>query len=272
MTDLSQYQAVILCGGQGTRIRAVGEDKPKPLIDVGGKPILWHIMKIYSHYGVRKFVLCLGHKGEAIMNYFENYHAFTHDFTMTVKDRDRKIFHDSGEKSGGDGESDVDDWEITFALTGEDTMTGGRIKRIARHIQGDRFFCTYGDGVSDVDLRKLLAFHEKHGRTATLTGVHQPTTFGIVESDEAGNITSFREKPVLPGLINGGYFVFERKIFDYIEGDATVLEEKPFHRMVHDKQISMFRFEGFWHCMDTFKDYQKLNEMWRAKAAPWKIW
>lgn len=269
MTDLSEYQAVILCGGQGTRIRAVGEDKPKPLIDVGGKPILWHIMKIYSFYGIRKFVLCLGYKGETIMNYFENYHAYNHDFTMTVKDKDAKVFHDNGGK--GD-DKDVDDWEITFALTGENTMTGGRIKRIAKHIKGDRFFATYGDGVSDVDLRALYDFHRKSGKAATLTGVHLPTTFGIVESDDSGNITSFREKPVLPGLINGGYFVFERKIFDYIDDDATVLEEKPFKRMVRDRQIGLYRHEGFWTCMDTYKDYQKLNEMWRDKQATWKIW
>lgn len=268
MTDLSQYQAVILCGGQGTRIRAVGEDRPKPLIDVGGKPILWHIMKIYSFYGVRNFVLCLGHKGEAVMDYFENYHAYTHDFTMTVKDREAKIFHPN--EAGED--SDVDSWDITFALTGEHTQTGGRIKRIARHLRGDRFFCTYGDGVSDVDLRRLMEHHMKKGKVATLTGVHLPTTFGIVEADESGDITSFREKPVLPGLINGGYFVFERGILDYLDDDATVLEEKPFKRLVRDRQISMFRYEGFWHCMDTYKDYQKLNEMWKAKAAPWKIW
>lgn len=269
MTDLSEYQAVILCGGQGTRIRSVGEDKPKPLIDVGGKPILWHIMKIYSFYGVRKFILCLGHKGEAIMNYFENYHAYNHDFTMKVKNRDARVFHDTANNRE---DADVDDWEITFALTGENTQTGGRLKRIAQHVKGDRFFCTYGDGVSDVDLRQLLAYHLEHGRTATLTGVHLPTTFGIVEADETGGITSFREKPVLPGMINGGYFVFDRKIFDYIDDDATVLEEKPFRKLVRDRQISMFRFEGFWHCMDTYKDYQKLNEIWRAKSAPWKIW
>jgi glucose-1-phosphate cytidylyltransferase len=268
MTDLSQYQAVILCGGQGTRIRAVGEDKPKPLIDVGGKPILWHIMKIYSFYGVRKFILCLGHKGETIMNYFENYHSYTHDFTMTVKDREAKIFH--ANEAGED--SDVDEWDITFALTGENTQTGGRIKRIARHLKGDRFFCTYGDGVSDVDLRRLMEHHAARKKVATLTGVHLPTTFGIVEADESGDITSFREKPVLPGRINGGYFVFDRKILDYLDDDATVLEEKPFKKLVRDGQISMFRYEGFWHCMDTYKDYQKLNEMWKAKTAPWKIW
>jgi glucose-1-phosphate cytidylyltransferase len=187
---------------------------------------------------------------------------------MTVRERDGKVFHDGRLRE----DADVENWEITFALTGEETQTGGRIRRIAPYIREDRFFCTYGDGVTNADPRELLEFHLGTGKTATLTGVHQPTTFGIVEADKLGNITSFREKPVLPGLINGGYFVFEKKIFDYLEGDATVLEDKPFKRLVIDRQIAMHRFEGFWHCMDTYKDYQKLNEMWRQGEAPWKVW
>jgi glucose-1-phosphate cytidylyltransferase len=268
MLDPSSYPAMILCGGQGTRIRGVSENLPKPLIAVGGKPILWHIMKLYSRFGVRRFVLCLGHRGEAIMDYFTNYHAYNHDFTMTVRDGNNKIFHDSGH----DADADVDEWEITFAITGEDTQTGGRIKRAARHIREDRFFCTYGDGVSDVDLRGLLAFHLESKKTATLTGVHLPTTFGIVEADEGGAVTSFREKPVLPGLINGGFFVFEKGLVDYIDDDATILEGAPFRRLVDDRRISMYRHEGFWHCMDTYKDYQNLNVMWQSGKAPWKTW
>ena len=268
MLDLTGYQAVILCGGQGTRIRAVSENKPKPLVDIGEKPILWHIMKHYSFYGVRRFILCLGHRGEAVMDYFENYHAYNHDFTMTVRNRNGKTFHGSVNLE----DADVDDWEITFALTGEDTQTGGRIRRIARHVTGDRFFCTYGDGVSDVDLRGLMEFHLKSRKIATLTGVHLPTTFGIVEAEADGEISSFREKPVLPGRINGGFFAFEKTIFDYISGDDVVLEEGPFRRLVRDHQISMHEHGGFWHCMDTFKDYQKLNDMWRAGKAPWKVW
>jgi glucose-1-phosphate cytidylyltransferase len=269
MIDLSSYTAVILCGGQGTRIRAVAEDKPKPLIDIGGRPILWHIMKTYSFYGVRKFVLCLGYRGDAIIEYFENYHARTNDFTMVIKDR-VKFFYDNDRRSYGD--ADVDDWEITFAITGIDTMTGGRIKRIQKYIDQDLFFCTYGDGVADVNIRELFAFHQEKNTVATLTGVHLPTTFGIVEAGEEGIISSFREKPVMPGLINGGYFVFKRAIFDYIDGDQTVLEEQPFRRLVRDGQIGMYRYDGFWHCMDTYKDYAKLNAMWRDGKAPWKIW
>lgn len=267
MVDLSPYKAVILCGGQGTRIRGVADNIPKPLIPVGDRPILWHIMKIYSFYGVRKFILCLGYKGEMIMDYFENYHARTHDFTMRINDRERKLFN------GGEVEDrDVDEWEITFALTGDKTMTGGRLKRIQKYIDSEQFFCTYGDGVSDVDIRALFAFHRKAGKIATLTGVHLPTTFGIVEADDAGTITSFREKPVMKGLINGGFFVFNRSIFEYIDDDATVLEAMPFKRLVRSHNLVMCRHEGFWHCMDTYKDFTSLNAMWDEKAAPWKLW
>jgi glucose-1-phosphate cytidylyltransferase len=267
MTDLSKYTAVILCGGQGTRIRSVSESYPKPLIDVGGRPILWHIMKIYSYHGVRKFVLCLGYKGETIIDYFENYHTRTHDFTMKIKHKDKKQFH-----LDHANDKDVDDWEITFALTGEATMTGGRLKRIRRYIDQDMFFCTYGDGVSDINIHDLVKYHTEKGKTATLTGVHLPTTFGIVEADEDGLIHSFREKPVMGGMINGGYFVFNTGIFDHIDGDDTVLEELPFKRLVRNNELAMYPHEGFWHCMDTYKDYSALNKMWTANQAPWKIW
>ncbi|MDG5815908.1 glucose-1-phosphate cytidylyltransferase [Chitinispirillales bacterium ANBcel5] len=269
MEQLSNLQAVILCGGQGTRIRSVTEKRPKPLIDIGGKPILWHIMKTYSFYGVRSFVLCLGYKGEMIVDYFENYHSRNHDFTMKINDKEQKKFHYNGCKCE---DSDVDDWEITFAHTGEETMTGGRLKRIEKHIDTDRFFCTYGDGLSDLDLRELYSTHIQSGKTATLTGVHLPTTFGVVETTEDGTVTSFREKPSLAGVINGGYFVFEKEIFDYIEGDATVLEDRPFRILVRDSKIGMFKHEGFWHCMDTYKDYESLNTMWKKRKAPWRIW
>ncbi|MBD3393329.1 MAG: glucose-1-phosphate cytidylyltransferase [Chitinivibrionales bacterium] len=267
MIDLSQYKVVILCGGQGTRIRGVADNLPKPLIDIGGRPILWHIMKIYSFYGLKKFVLCLGYKGDAIIDYFENYHARTHDFTMKIKDRDRKLF--TGKETD---DRDVDDWELTFALTGENTMTGGRVKRIRNYIDEDVFFCTYGDGVSDVDINALFGYHWEKGKAATLTGVHLPTTFGIVEAGGDGIVSSFREKPVMSGLINGGFFVFDRSVFDHIEGDDTVLEETPFKRLVRTGDIAMYRHGGFWHCMDTYKDYVNLNRLWAENKAPWKIW
>ncbi len=269
MAELSNLQAVILCGGQGTRIRSVSEDRPKPLLDIGGRPILWHIMKTYSAFGIKRFILCLGHKGEMIVDYFENYHTRTHDFTMTIRDRENRQFHYDDHNNK---DSDVDDWQITFAITGEDTMTGGRLKRIARYIDNDRFFCTYGDGVADVDMTSLLQFHDQNQRIATLTGVHMPTTFGIVEHAPDGTISSFREKPSLPGVINGGYFVFSKEIFDYIEADSTVLEDKPFKKLVRERQVGMCKHDGFWHCMDTLKDYSTLNKMWAEDRAPWRIW
>ncbi len=280
ISDLAEYQVVILCGGQGTRIKGVSESLPKPLIDVGGKPILWHIMKTYSTYGIKKFVLCLGYKGETIIDYFANYHKRNHDFTMKISSSPfTRNLNPQGPGERSDlnkmspaTDADVDEWEITFALTGENTMTGGRIKRIEKYITEDLFFCTYGDGVSDVDISALLAFHKKKCKTATLTGVHLPTTFGIVEADAEDMVTSFREKPVMSGLINGGFFVFNRGIFDIITGDDCVLEEMPFKRLARSSQLGMFKHEGFWHCMDTYKDYMALNAMWNDKKAPWKIW
>ncbi len=267
MVDLSKYTCVILCGGQGTRIRSVSEFMPKPLIDVGGKPILWHIMKTYSFYGIRKFVLCLGYKGDMIMDYFENYHTRNHDFTMQVNRIDEKTIHYDGRE-----DADVNEWEITFALTGEETMTGGRVNRIRKYIDQDYFFCTYGDGVSDVDINRLFEYHTQKGKIATLTGVNLPTTFGIVESDDENIVTSFREKPVLSGLINGGFFVFTQEIFDYLDDDRTVLEGKPFKKLVRNHEIAMYVHDGFWQCMDTYKDFQKLNSMWKEDNAPWKLW
>ena len=213
---------------------------------------MWHIMKTYSYYGIRRFILCLGHKGDAISDYFENYHSRNHDYSMKISDRESKVFHYNGEQKE---DLDVNEWDITFAITGENTLTGGRLKRIEKYIDQELFFCTYGDGVCDVDIGNLYRFHIANKKAATLTGVHLPTTFGIVEAQDDGIITSFREKPALSGLINGGYFVFAKKVFDYIEGDQTVLEEKPFKRLVRDREILMYRHDGSWYCMDTYKDY-----------------
>lgn len=263
--SLRDMQVVILCGGQGTRIRAVAEDRPKPMVEVGNRPILWHIMKYYHCFGVRRFVLALGHQGDKIVDYFTNYRLRHHDFTMNTRDSSARLFHD-GEDSG------IEDWDVSMVHTGEETMTGGRIKRVARHIQGDTFFATYGDGLSTVDLRQLFEFHRAHGRTATLTGVHQPTTFGIVETGENGVVKSFREKPTLSGYINGGFFVFNRRIIDEIAGDETVLEEEPLRALIHKGELAMFSHDGFWHCMDHYKDYTTLNKLWAKGTAPWKIW
>jgi glucose-1-phosphate cytidylyltransferase len=265
--DVSKLQAVILCGGQGTRIRAVAEDRPKPMVEVGGRPILWHIMKIYSHYGVRRFILCLGHQGEKIVQYFENYQAYNHDFTMQVGSPTERAAHPDAR-----GGSDVDDWEITFAHTGVDTMTGGRIKRIERYIDQGHFLCTYGDGVSDVDIPAVYRNHLAAGNVATMVGVHLPTTFGIVEAGPDGRITSFREKPALPGFVNGGFFCFTREIFERIEDDSTVLEDRPFKSLVESGRIGMVPHAGFWHAMDHYKDYTTLNELWSTGRALWKVW
>jgi len=265
-TELKDMQLVILCGGQGTRIRAVAEDKPKPMVEVGGKPILWHIMKYYHTFGVRKFVLALGHQGKEIVDYFANYQLRHRDFTMTTRDSSARLFHNGAADSG------IEDWEITMVHTGLDTMTGGRIKRVLPHIHGDTFLATYGDGLCDVDLNKLLAYHKKHQGTATMTGVHLPTTFGIVEADKEGMLTSFREKPTMDGYINGGYFVFEKAIGKQIEGDETVLESDPFRKLVDQQHLFMYRHDGFWQCMDHYKDYTTLNKMWSSQQAPWKKW
>src|SRR4051812_29604324 len=245
--SLREMQVVILCGGQGTRIRAVAEDRPKPMIEIGDRPILWHIMKYYHSFGARRFVLALGHQGDKIVDYFANYRLRHHDFTMNTRDSSARLFHE------GDG-AGVEDWEVTMVHTGDETMTGGRIKRLLRFIHGETFFATYGDGLCTVDVPNLLEFHRAHGRAATLTGVHLPTSFGIVDAADDGLVQSFREKPTLQGYINGGYFVFNRAVFEEIEGDETVLEETPFRTLVQKEQLAMFRHDGFWHCMDHFKD------------------
>lgn len=263
---IRDMQVVILCGGQGTRIRAVAEDKPKPMVEIGGRPILWHIMKYYYGFGVRRFVLALGHQGDRIVDYFANYQLRNHDLTLNTRDSSARLFHRPDPRAG------IEDWEVTLAHTGDDTQTGGRIKRVLSHVHAETFFATYGDGLADVDLRKLLDFHRSHGRVATLTGVHQPTTFGVVEADETGKVNTFREKPVLSGYINGGFFVFQRKIFEEIAGDTTVLEEQPFRSLISKGQLSMFRHDGFWQCMDHYKDYTTLNRIWASETAPWKNW
>jgi glucose-1-phosphate cytidylyltransferase len=222
-------------------------------------------MKYYHCFGVRRFVLALGHQGEKIVDYFANYRMRHHDVTLGTRDSSARLFHDA------EG-AEVEDWEVTMVHTGEETATGGRIRRLARYLHGETFFATYGDGLATVNLTYLLEHHRAHGRVATLTGVHLPTSFGIVEAAEDGQIQSFREKPTLTGYINGGYFVFNRAIFDEIEGDGSVLEEGPFRSLIQKGQLSMYRHDGFWHCMDHYKDYTTLNAIWAKGNAPWKLW
>lgn len=253
---------VVLCGGKGTRLREETEYKPKPLVEVGGKPVLWHIMKGYGHYGFNTFILCLGHKGNAIKDYFLNYDTMTYDFSLNTRSKTRRIF---------DAQRPPEDWEIIFADTGAETNTGGRIKRVERYVRGETFFATYGDGVSDVDLGALLSFHRGHKKIATITGFHPRSKYGRVKVGKNGEALAFHEKPRLADSINGGFFVFDRKIFDYLDDDC-VLEREPFQRLVAEKQIAVHNHEGFWFAIDTYKEYLEINAMVEAGKTPWMVW
>ena len=257
-------KVVILCGGLGTRLREETEFRPKPMVEIGGRPILWHIMKIYAHYGFREFVLCLGYRGNVIKEYFLNYEAMNNDFTIALG---------SGCSIQPHGEHNEQDFRVTLVDTGADTMTGGRIKRIEPHIDGDLFLVTYGDGLANIDLRKLLDFHRSCGKLATVTTVRPMSRFGIVDIDENGTVKSFAEKPQVDGWINAGYFVFQRRCFDYLTGgDACILEQEPLARLAADGQLAAYRHEGFFFAMDTYREYEALNKMWNCGRAPWKIW
>jgi glucose-1-phosphate cytidylyltransferase len=231
-------KVVILCGGLGTRLREETELRPKPLVEVGGKPILWHILKLYAARGFNDFVLCLGYKGEMIRDYFQ--------------------------------ENNPEKFNITFVDTGEKTNSGGRIKRAQKFVDGDYFLATYGDGVSDLDMNDTIKFHLAHGKVATLTGVHPWSKYGKVVTDKTGIITQFVEKPILEDRINGGFFVFSRKFFEYL-GDNDVLEAEPFAKLVKAKQIMLYAYDGFWHCLDTYKDKLDLEKMWQD-GPKWKVW
>ncbi len=259
-------KAVILCGGQGTRLREHTEMRPKPMVEVGGRPILWHILKGYAHHGISDFVLCLGYKASVIKEYFLNYRAMMTDFTVSLGRHSSVSFHE---------ESCIDErWNVTLADTGEETMTGGRVARAAQYFKDDEtFMVTYGDGVSDVNIRELLAFHREHGRLATITGVRPPSRFGELQCD-GQFVRSFSEKPLLgQGLINGGFFCFQRDFLRYLSTDAScVLERQPLESCARDGQLLAFEHTGYWQCMDTFRDWTHLETEWRNGTAPWKTW
>ena len=262
MTEPSEIQTVVLCGGKGTRLREYTEAIPKVLVEVGARPILWHIMKSYAAHGFDEFILALGYLGDRIKDYFIEQEGW--------RGRDVALRLGSGEppellQNGGDG------WSITLADTGLDTNTGGRIKRVRRYLRDGVFFATYGDGVSDLDLRRLLEFHRSHRRVATVTVVRPRLTFGLLEVADDDRVTSFREKPQLDGWINGGFFVFDQRVFDYLE-DNSVLEREPMERLAADGQLMAYRHEGFWACMDTYKDQADLNAAWVSGRAPWRTW
>jgi glucose-1-phosphate cytidylyltransferase len=256
-------KVVILCGGLGTRLREETEFRPKPMVEIGGRPILWHILKIFGHHGLKEFVLCLGYKGSAIKEYFLSYEAMNNDLVVQLGARSAVTYL---------GEHAEQDYTITLADTGAAALTGARVKRVARHIDG-RFIVTYGDGLADVDIRALLAFHERHGRLATVTTVRMPGRFGVVDTSEEGRVQRFREKPEHDAWVSAGFFVFEPQVLDYLsESDACTLEREPLERLAADGQLMSFRHEGSFFPMDTIRDHQALNELWSSGRAPWKVW
>jgi glucose-1-phosphate cytidylyltransferase len=259
-------KVVILCGGQGTRIRDVAENIPKPMIPVGGYPILWHIMKYYSHWGHRDFVLCLGYKGQVIKDFFLSYEAHTTDFTITLGRQKSIVYHNEHAESA---------WNVTMAETGQEAMTGARVRKIGKYLSTDEdFMLTYGDGVGDIDLDGLLRFHRSHGRILTVTGVRPPGRFGELMSDASGMVTEFNEKPQASGgRISGGFFVCRRELFDYLDNrEDLIFEIEPMRRLVRDGQMMVYEHDGFWQPMDTYRDFHFLNDLCDKGSAPWMKW
>lgn len=255
-------KAVLLAGGLGTRMREETEFRPKPMVEVGGRPVLWHIMKILGQQGITDFVVCAGYKSEYIKNYFYNYGASNLDFTVRLGDQRSTVFHGSHEEF---------EWTVTVAETGEETMTGGRINMIEKYVQGETFLATYGDGIADINLSELTKFHDSHGGTATLTVTNPVSRFGVVEIDKSSLITGFSEKPKSNDLVNIGYFIFEPGIFDYLTNES-VLEGAPIQKLVEENKIGAFKHDGFWKPMDTQREYLELKAIWDSGLAPWKKW
>jgi glucose-1-phosphate cytidylyltransferase len=254
-------KVVILAGGLGSRLAEETEVRPKPMVEIGGRPILWHILKHYAHHGFNDFYVALGYKGDDIKRYFLDYHALSGNLTVQL-DRGSTQYH----------EAEREDWKVHLIDTGMHTLTGGRVKRLEAHLRDETFMVTYGDGVADVNLGALLAFHREQGRLATLTAVRPPARFGGIVFD-GPRVREFTEKPqVGEGWINGGYLVFEPDVFRYLEGDNTSLEAEAMERLAADGQLAAFRHEGFWQCMDTVRDFRLLQSLWQSEAPPWKVW
>lgn len=255
-------KVVLLAGGFGTRISEESRFKPKPMIEIGGMPILWHIMKEYAHFGFKEFIICAGYKQHVIKEYFADYFLHTSDITFDFRAGNKMIVHHQA----------TEPWIVTIVDTGLNTMTGGRIKRIAPYVGNSAFMLTYGDGVSDVPIDKLVEFHKQHGKLCTMTAVQPEGRFGMLDIED-NQIQSFREKSKTDvGYINGGYMVLEPKIFDYIKGDSTTFEREPLEQLAAEGQLMAFKHNGFWQCMDTMRDRMKLEELWESGAAPWKVW
>ncbi len=255
-------KAVILAGGLGTRLSEETMYKPKPMVEVGGRPVLWHIMKTYSAYGINEFVICLGYKGYVIKEYFANYFLHMSDVTFDLAQNQMEVC-----------QRHCEPWKVTLVDTGDQTQTGGRLKRVARYLEPGQPFCfTYGDGLSDVDIGKLIQFHKQQKRMATITGVQPPGRFGALDIQDQ-RITRFEEKPQGDGhWINGGYFVLQPEVLDYIDGDSTVWEQDPIENLARDAQLSAFVHKGFWQPMDTLRDKMRLDDLWQSGQAPWKVW
>ncbi len=255
-------KVVILAGGLGTRISEESHLVPKPMIEIGRKPMLWHIMKLYAHYGYYDFVICAGYKQEVIKDYFANFYVYNSDITFDLSENSMTVHS-----------SNAEPWRVTVVDTGYDTMTGGRVKRIQKYIGDEPFFLTYGDAVADIDIPALLGFHRRNGHIATLTAANIAQMKGVLSIGEDGTVQAFREKDEADStLINGGFMVLEPEIFSYIEGDATIFEKGPLTRLSEENELDAYRHEGFWQCMDTQREKKKLEELWKSGAAPWKIW
>jgi glucose-1-phosphate cytidylyltransferase len=255
-------KAVILAGGLGTRLSEETTVRPKPMVEIGGKPILWHILKMYSHHGIQDFVICCGYKGYVIKEYFANYFLHMSDVTLDMRHNRMEVHSKRAEP-----------WTVTLVDTGDDSMTGGRLRRVAKYVQDDEAFCfTYGDGVSDLDISALISFHKSHGRAATVTAVLPPGRFGALDI-QSGQVLSFQEKPRGDGaMINGGFFVLSPKVLPYLKDDSTLWEQEPLMRLAHEDQLMAFEHKGFWQPMDTLRDKQHLEELWSSGKAPWKKW
>ncbi len=254
-------KVVILAGGLGTRLSEETSVRPKPMAEIGDKPILWHIMKMYSHYGFNEFVICLGYKGYMIKEYFSNYFLHNCDVTFDMRTNELAVHQNVNEP-----------WKVTLVDTGAETMTGGRVRRIRSYVDGERFMLTYGDGVADVDIAALVKFHAEQGKTATLTAVQPLGRFGALDV-EGDAVTAFREKPLGDGdWINGGFMVLEPTVFDRIEADSTTLEQYPLQSLAHDGELAAFKHTGFWQPMDTLRDKTLLEKLWVSGEAPWKVW
>ena len=254
-------KAILLAGGLGTRIREETEFRPKPMVEVGGRPILWHIMKNLAHFGITDFIIAAGYKSHMIKEYFLNYEAWNNDFTVELGRRDSLTFH---------GAHDEAHWKVTVAFTGEETMTGGRVHKTSRYLDDEPFLVTYGDGLADVNIDALRAFHDASGCLATVTTVQPHSRFGVMDVDAEGRVSRFREKPTMDGWVNIGFFIMEPGVIDFLE-DNSVLEEEPLAQLAAEGQLSAYRHQGFWQPMDTYRELRILNDLWDSGDAPWQV-